>query len=116
VAINTAGQFTELASITVPAGSYLLGATLWASKPASGGTSQVICQLKSSDTPPNTYWAGSQTSLLTDTSPHANLSLNGADTFTAAQVVKVFCRGDSAATNVVDVRLWAIKTGSVTSP
>lgn len=103
---------TEVASITVPAGSYLLGANLWMTK-TEMGTSNVRCDLESTNTPPRTRWDSSRASLLTDDSNRSNLSLAGADTFTAAQVVKVFCGAGPNATNAVNVRLWAIKTGNL---
>jgi hypothetical protein len=112
VALDTTGGRTEVASITVPAGSYLLGATLWLAKGASG-TSQVTCQLESNATFPRTYYGASRAPLLTDASDRANLSLTGADTFTADQVVKLFCGADNTATGADDVRLWAIKTGNL---
>ncbi len=111
-ALDTTGGTTEVASVTVPAGSYLLGAKLWLAKQQLG-TSQVNCRLESSNTPPRIYWDNSYSSLLTDTSPRSNLSLAGADTFTAAQIVKVFCGAGLQGTNAVNVRLWAIKTRSL---
>jgi hypothetical protein len=111
-ALDITGGKTEVASVTVPAGSYLLGANLWLTK-FQPGTSQVNCRLESSDTPPRTLWDASFSSQLTDTSSRSNLSLAGADTFTADQIVKVFCGAGPEATNAVNVRLWAIKTGNL---
>jgi hypothetical protein len=106
------GEYSEVVSITVPAGSYLLGASMSFAKQVAG-TSQVDCKLESSDTLPLTFWDQSSTSLLTDASPRSSLSLAGADTFTADQVVKVFCNAFDKATIAFNVRLWAIKTGSL---
>ena len=60
---------TELASVTVPAGSYLLGASMWVARQsgAPADTSQVTCKLESSDTAP-ILWEQSNASLVTGTS------------------------------------------------
>jgi Collagen triple helix repeat (20 copies) len=110
--LDTTGGYSEVVSITVPAGSYLLGASMWLAKQVSG-TSQITCKLESSDTLPRTLWDQSSASLLTDASTGSSLSLAGADTFAAAQVVKVFCGAFDKATNAVNVRLWAIRTGNL---
>jgi hypothetical protein len=110
--LDTSGFYSEVVSITVPAGSYLLGASMWLAKQVAG-TSQITCKLESSETLPHTVWDQSSASLLTDASPRSSLSLAGADTFTADQVVKVYCSAFDKATNAVNVRLWAIKTGSL---
>ena len=89
-ALDTTGGTTEVASLTVPAGSYLLGANLWMTKTETG-TSTVRCDLESASTPPRIRWDSSRASLLTDDSNRSNMSLAGADTFAADQVVKVFC-------------------------
>ena len=101
---------TEVASITVPAGSYLLGAHMWLAKAASG-TSQTTCKLESGIA--GTLWDESSTTLPTGSSERANMALAGADTFTAEQVIKVICGAFSTATNAVDVRLWATKVGTL---
>ena len=54
-ALDTTGGSTEVASVTVPAGSYLLGANLWMTKTETG-TSTVRCDLESANTPPRTRW------------------------------------------------------------
>ena len=109
-ALETSGGYSEVASVTVPAGSYLIGASMWVAKAASG-TSQVTCKLESSDT--LTLWDQSNASLLTDTSTRSSLSLAGADTFPTGQTVRVDCSAFSTATNAVNVRLWAIKTANL---
>jgi hypothetical protein len=96
----------------VPAGSYLLGASMWFAKRVAG-TSRVQCKLESSETLTDTVWDQSSASLLTDASPASSLSLAGSDTFTTDQVVKVYCSAFDKATNAVNVRLWAIKTGNL---
>ena len=113
-AVDTTGGTTEVAAITVPAGSYLLGAGLWMTKSGAGtGTSSVRCDLQSADMAPRIRWDSTHAAQLTDASRSDNLSLAGADTFTADQVVKLFCSAGPFATNAVNVRLWAIKTGDL---
>ncbi len=107
---------TELASITVPAGSYLLGAKVLLAQHTSGGTSLVDCKLESSDPGLPVLWDETAAPLLTDTSIRSNLSLAGVDTFTAGQNVKVICTTFDTATSTAgaaNVRLWAIKTGTL---
>jgi hypothetical protein len=110
--LSTTSEYAEVTSLTVPAGSYLLGASMWVAKQVSG-TSQVTCKLESSEPPFNILWDQSNASLLTDTSYRSSLTLAGADTFAASQIVGVFCHALSTATNAVNVRLWAIRTGSL---
>jgi hypothetical protein len=71
------------------------------------------CKLESSETLTHTRWDQSSASLLTDASPASSPSLAGADTFTGDQVVKVFCSAFDKATTAINVRPWAIKTGSL---
>jgi hypothetical protein len=101
---------TEVGSVTVPAGSYLLGASMWLAKAASG-TSQVTCKLESAVS--GTLWGESSTTLPTGSSERASMSLEGAETFTAEQAIKVICGAFSTATNAVDLRLWATKVGTL---
>ena len=108
---------TELASVTVPAGSYLLGASMWVAQQSGVGadSSQVTCKLEPDNVTPF-FWDESNASLVTATSTRSSLSLAGADTFTADQTVKVFCstfNTGTGAVNAVNVRLWAIKTGNL---
>jgi hypothetical protein len=112
VALSTSAE-TEVASLTVPAGSYLIGASLFGAKGggASGGT-MLACSLKDG-LGGGTVWDGSQT-VLTDGAPKANLSLAGADTFSAPKTIKLFCNQAVAVpVSAIDARLWAIQTGSL---
>ena len=104
----------EVASLTVPAGSYVLGASTLADKVGNttGTTSSFNCFLEDSSASGATIWDNKRTSTLTDTSPTASLTLAGADTFNAPHTIKVICNPNGHLL-IQNTRLWAIKTGSL---
>jgi hypothetical protein len=102
----------EVASLTVPAGSYVLGASTLADKMAPPTTSSFNCFLEDSSASGATIWDNKRTSTLTDTSPTASLTLAGADTFNAPHTIKVICNPNGHLL-IQNTRLWAIKTGSL---
>jgi hypothetical protein len=113
--VNVAGTgSTEVTSLTVPAGSYLLEASMWAVHFGTG-RSQLGCTLESNSIEPRIYWGASRT-VVNDVFDRASLAIAGADTFTTDQIVKVFCdtNNDPGSTvRVADIRLRAIKTGNL---
>jgi collagen triple helix repeat protein len=115
------GTLTEVASLALPAGTYLVGATIDVSKqtpdPPVNGTSMVSCRLQST-LPQLVTLDLASPSLLTDTSYRSSLSLAGAATLSSDQAVKVSCSVANAsntpeATNAYNIRLWAIKPGNL---
>jgi hypothetical protein len=103
-----------IASITVPSGSYLLGAkTNLALVPASQPAS-AFCRLAS---PSGGAWDYVNPTLSgTDPGPKF-VSLAGADTFATPTVVTFECYGtDGSAYSYTNARVWAIKTGSLHAP
>jgi hypothetical protein len=107
VSLSTSGQ-TEVASLTVPAGSYLIGASLWGIKSASGST-DLHCSLTDGG---SVFW-GDATTGLTDGAPRGSISLVGADTFSAPETIEVVCNQVAVAVFAMNPRLWAIKTSSL---
>jgi hypothetical protein len=105
---------TIVASLTVPAGSYWLGASLAASRTSAMGTSTSVgCSMQEGDpSTPTTVWDGKNTSQLNDTSTQDNLTLAGADTFNVATTINLVCT-QGAAVQVTNIRLWAISTGAL---
>ena len=103
-----------VASLTVPAGSYLLGASLKAERTSAAGTSTgVSCSLEEGNpAAPTTFWDTKDTSTLNDASVRDSLTLAGADTFNATKTINVAC-SQIAAVQVTNIRLWAINTGSL---
>jgi hypothetical protein len=109
----TATPRTEVASLTVPAGSYLLGGSMWIATPGVPGTvTEVSCLLESSEGAGKVVWDESYPAPMPYTAPRTTLSLSGADSFSATQDVKIFCNSTADA-NAMNVRLWAIKTGNL---
>ena len=110
-AFPSGSALTEVATMTVPAGSYLLGASVGLSKTAMGAT-HFDCSLSDGTSGTVTTWDVKSIDL-TDTTPSAELSLGGVDTFSAPKSVKVVCDSVSEAVNAANTRLWAIKTGNL---
>jgi hypothetical protein len=103
-------QTTEIESLTVPAGSYLVGATLWFTELAAGG-SEMDCQLMDDVGGSTRLNAGS--TLVNDTITRATIPLAGAATFTAPTKITAQCTHVANAVNVSEARIWAISTGNL---
>jgi hypothetical protein len=109
------GTETEVASLTVPPGSYLIGAKSWAGKNDTT-IANVNCELGESAT--GTTWDFARVVLPSGDSS-AVMALGGADTFTTSKDVKLFCSTDNQdvgaipAVNLANTRLWATKTGAL---
>jgi hypothetical protein len=104
---NDSANPTTVASLTLPAGSYLIEAKLFVH---STTDNQVWCHLRQSVNQ-NPFWDYTVESLAVG--GYGTVMLAGADTFTADQTVRVLCWGSPNAANFTDARLWAIKTGSL---
>jgi hypothetical protein len=117
VAGGSASQVTTtapvvIASTTVPAGSYLLGAK--ANLALVSGTPSAFCRLAS---PSGGAWDYVNPALSAADPGPKFVSLAGADTFATPTVVTFECYGtNGSAYSYTNARVWAIKTGSLHAP
>jgi hypothetical protein len=111
------GSYTQIASITVPPGSYLLGAktTIAGSTTnAAIGADCVINTFVGLGPPMTVLDEGSLT-----TGPIAGsggsgvVSLAGAATYTSQQTLILSCKSTIGSPNYDDARIWAINTGTL---
>ena len=103
-------QTTEIDSLTVPAGSYLVTATLWFTELQAGG-SELDCQLM--DDVGGSTRLNAASTFVNDTITRATIPLAGAATFTAPTKITAQCTQVANGVNVSEARLWAIKTGNL---
>ena len=103
-------QVTEVESLTVPAGSYFVGATLWFTEQAPGG-SEMDCQLM--DDVGGSTRLNAVSTFVNDTITRSTVPLAGAATFTAPAKLWVQCTHVTNVVNVSEARLWAIRTGDL---
>jgi hypothetical protein len=107
-AAGTLTSGAEITSLTVPAGSYLIGAKVG----MSGASGYGSCFIAPSTAGGSGSW-DSGAAALPASGPGATLSLAGADTFTAQQTIVLDCASSPAGASYGNVRLWAIKTGAL---
>jgi hypothetical protein len=105
-ALTTTMPRTIVASITVPPGSYMLGANLFVT--AGALDTRINCHLQAPGA--GTLWDYQLMDL--PASKAGSMSLASAATFTTNQGVELACNGSNAST-AVDGRVWAIKTGNL---
>jgi hypothetical protein len=112
------GPEAILASITVPAGSYLLGAKVGLQAQSHGSSPpEVYCMLreKSAYAVGDPYWDLSGATVTTvGAYGKATLSLASADTFTGERTVRLVCNNPSGdGIDSWNARVWAIKTANL---
>jgi hypothetical protein len=108
-------SYTQVASITVPAGQYLLQAktTIFASSMnAAGGAA---CLLTPSLGPSVVPWDATSTAVPAVPTLFSSgvISLAGAASVTAPQTVILACKSTLGVLSFDNARVWAIKTGSL---
>jgi hypothetical protein len=108
-------SYTEIASITVPPGEYLLGAktTILAQEKEEHAIAECQIAAKASGGPD--IWDQTSVSLpkIAAEFSSENASLAGAAAFSATQTIVFSCKSQFGTTEYDDARLWAIKAGAV---
>lgn len=101
---------TEVESITVPAGSYVIGASLWFTNGATG-TAQLDCYLY--DDVAGSTRLNAVSTVIDDATPRSTVPLSAVATFTSPAKVYVQCYQVAHTVIVSEGRLWAIQTGAL---
>jgi hypothetical protein len=108
-------SYTEIASITVPPGEYLLAAktTIFAAEKEEHAIA--ACQIAGKASGGPDIWDQTSVSLpkIAAEFSSQNASLAGAAAFSATQTIVFSCKSQFGTTEYDDARLWAIKAGSV---
>jgi hypothetical protein len=108
-------SYTEIASITVPPGEYLLGAktTIFATEEDTQAIAECQIAPKASGGPG--IWDQTSVSLpkIASASSTESASLAGAGAFSSAQAIVLSCRSEVSTATYDDARVWAIKAGAV---
>lgn len=99
----------QVASITVPPGSYLLGAKVEIDGTAPGHGD---CFIAPSTAGGPGAWDGALATLPAASSSEV-ISLAGAATFTSQQTIVLACASTAASSGFNDARVWAIATGNL---
>lgn len=109
------GSYTQVASVTVPAGDYLLQAKTTIFATAAESAAIAACQIAPTATGGPGTWDQTRVSLpeITGEVTSQDVALAGADSFGSAQSVVLACRTESGTTSFDDARVWAIKVGAV---
>ena len=109
------GSYTQVASVTVPAGDYLLQAKATIFATAASSAAIAACQIAPTAPGGPGTWDQARVSLPAipgEVSSQA-LALAGAGSFGSPQSVVLACRTESGTTTFDDARVWAIKVGAV---
>jgi hypothetical protein len=108
-------SYTEIASITVPPGEYLLGAktTILAQEKEEHAIAE--CQIAGKVSGGPDIWDQTAVSLpnIGGEFSNQNASLAGAAAFSATQTIVFSCKSHLGTTDYDDARVWAIKAGAV---
>lgn len=106
--------YSVVASLTVPPGSYLIGAKTSLAGNSSGAAGAGSCEVGNGASP-SEIWDGGSASFpaLPSTITSASLSLAGAASFEAARTVALLCRTLEGTVSFDDARVWATKVGSI---
>jgi hypothetical protein len=109
------GSYTQVATVTVPAGDYLLQAKVTIFATAAKSAAIAACQIAPTAAGGPGTWDQSRVSLpeIEGEVSSQDVGLAGADSFASSQSVVLACRTESGATTFDDARVWAIKTGAV---
>ena len=108
-------SYTEIASITVPPGEYLLGAKTTIFATTENAHAIVACQIAEKTSGGGHIWDQTDVSLpkIAEQTSNGSASLAGAATFGATQTIFFSCKSQVGATEYDDARVWAIKAGAV---
>jgi hypothetical protein len=108
-------SYTEIASITVPPGEYLLGAKVTIFDPEEGEHAIAECQIAAKVSGGPDIWDQTDVSLpkIAGEFSNQNASLAGAAAFSATQTIVFSCKSQFGTTDYDDARVWAIKAGAV---
>lgn len=108
-------SYTEIASITVPPGEYLLGAKTTILDPQEGEHAIAECQIAGKVSGGPDIWDQTSVSLpkIASEFSNENASLAGAAAFSATQTIVFSCKSPFGTTDYDDARVWAIKAGAV---
>jgi hypothetical protein len=108
-------SYTEIASITVPPGEYLLGAktTIFATEEDTQAIAECQIAPKASGGPG--IWDQVSVSLpkIAGAFSTESASLAGAGSFSSAQAIVFSCRNEISTASYDDARVWAVKAGAV---
>jgi hypothetical protein len=109
------GSYTQVASVTVPAGDYLLQAKVTIFATAAKSAAIAACQIAPAAAGGPGTWDQSRVSLpeIEGEVSSQDVALAGADSFGSSQSVVLACRTESGTTTFYDARVWAIKASAV---
>jgi hypothetical protein len=110
------GSFGQVASVSVPAGEYLLGAKVTIGSTTEGAAATVLCQIaKTTSGGTGITWdqAAVTAPAVAGQFTSEALSLSGAEKFTSSQAVVLSCQTAFGSASYDDARVWAIKAGAV---
>jgi hypothetical protein len=108
-------SYTEIASITVPPGEYLLGAKTAIFANEEDAQAIAECQIAAKVSGGPDIWDQTGVSLPKIAGEFSNetASLAGAAAFSATQTIVFSCKSQFGTTDYDDARVWAIKAGAV---
>jgi len=108
-------SYTEIASITVPPGEYLLEAKTTILDPEKEEHAIAECQIAAKVSGGPDIWDQTSVSLpkIAGEFSSESATLAGAAAFSATQTIVFSCKSQFGTTDYDDARLWAIKAGAV---
>jgi len=112
---SLSGSYTQVASITVPAGDYLLQAKTTIFSAATETAAIAACQIAPTAAGGPGTWDQTRVTApaIAGQTTSEVAALAGADSFSSQQTIVLACRTELNSASFDDARVWAIKSGAV---